>query len=67
VSILLVRRDGSLTAVMEDNGRGFDTDSIESDSLGLDGMRERVSLHDGRLTIETAPGSGTTLRAEVPL
>ena len=67
VSILLVRRDGSLTAVIEDNGRGIDTDGIGSDSLGLDGMRERASLHDGRLTIETAASSGTTLRFEVPL
>ena len=67
VSILLVRRDAMLTAVMEDDGRGFDADGVRSDSLGLEGMRERVALHDGRLTIETAPGSGTTLRAEVPL
>jgi two-component system, NarL family, sensor histidine kinase DevS len=67
VSILLVRRDAMLTAVMEDDGRGFDAASVKSDSLGLEGMRERVTLHDGRLTLETAPGSGTTLRVEVPL
>jgi signal transduction histidine kinase len=67
VSILLVRRDALLTAVMEDDGRGFDAESVKSDSLGLDGMRERVALHDGHLTLETAPGSGTTLRVEVPV
>jgi signal transduction histidine kinase len=67
VSILLVRRDSTVTAVVEDDGRGFQPDDVRSDSLGLDGMRERVALHDGRLTIETAPGSGTTLRVEVPL
>jgi signal transduction histidine kinase len=67
VSILLVRREGLLTAVLEDNGTGFDADAVKPDSLGLEGMRERVALHDGRLTIETAPGSGTTLRIEVPL
>ena len=67
VSILLVRRDGLLTAVLEDNGAGFDPGAVTSDSLGLEGMRERVALHDGRLTIETAPGSGTTLRVEVAL
>jgi signal transduction histidine kinase len=67
VSIFLVRRDGQLTAVVEDDGRGFDQAATRSDSLGLDGMRERVELHDGRLTIETAPGSGMTLRVEVPL
>jgi signal transduction histidine kinase len=67
VSILLVRRDAMLTVVLEDDGRGFDTDTVKSDSLGLDGMRERAALHDGRLTVETAKGAGTTLRVEVPL
>jgi signal transduction histidine kinase len=67
VSILLVRRGGAATAVIEDNGRGFDPQAATSDSLGLEGMRERAELHDGRLTVETAPGTGTTLRAEIPL
>jgi signal transduction histidine kinase len=40
---------------------------VKTDSLGLDGMRERAELHDGRLTIETSPGSGTTLAVEIPL
>jgi signal transduction histidine kinase len=67
VSILLMRRDGSMTAVIEDNGRGFEPDAVRADSLGLDGIRERAELHDGRLTIETSPGTGTTLVVEVPL
>jgi signal transduction histidine kinase len=64
VSILLVRRNGSVMAVIEDDGRGFDPGAVRSDSLGLEGMRERAELHDGRLTIETSPG-GTTLAVEV--
>jgi signal transduction histidine kinase len=67
VSILLVPRDGSVTAVIEDDGRGFDPSLATADRLGLQGMRERVELHDGRLTVETASGSGTTLAVEVPL
>jgi signal transduction histidine kinase len=67
VSILLVRRDATVTAVVEDDGRGFDLEAAGEDSLGLEGMRERVELHEGRMTVETAPGSGTTLRVEVPL
>src|SRR6266540_2135730 len=51
VSILLVRRDAAVTAVLEDNGRGFAPDTVKTDSLGLEGMRERAELHDGRLTI----------------
>jgi signal transduction histidine kinase len=67
VSIFLVRREGVLTVVLEDDGKGFEANDVRSDSLGLEGMRERVALHDGRLTVETAPSSGTTLRVEVPL
>jgi len=67
VSILLVRRDATVTAVVEDDGRGFDLEAAGEDSLGLEGMRERVELHEGRMTVETAPGSGTTLRVEVPM
>jgi signal transduction histidine kinase len=67
VSILLIRRPTTATVVIEDDGRGFDTDDVRDEGLGLVGMRERVELHDGRLTVESAPGSGTTLVAEVPL
>jgi signal transduction histidine kinase len=67
VSVLLVRRDASVTAVIEDDGRGFDPDAVDAERLGLEGMRERVELHDGRLTVETSPGTGTTLRVDVPL
>lgn len=67
VSILLVRRNGSATAVIEDDGRGFDPANAAPDRLGLQGMRERVELHDGRLILEAAPGSGTTVVVEVPL
>lgn len=67
VSILLVRRTGTATVVIEDDGRGFDSSAASTDSLGLQGMRERAELHDGRLTVETSPGAGTTLVVEVPL
>jgi signal transduction histidine kinase len=67
VSILLIRGNATATVVIEDDGRGFDPDHVREDGVGLLGMRERVELHDGRLTIESVPGSGTTLVAEVPV
>jgi len=66
VSILLQRKNGAVVAVVEDDGSGFDTSSTREDALGLAGMRERVTLAGGRLQVESAPGSGTTLVAEVP-
>jgi signal transduction histidine kinase len=67
VSILLLRRTASATVVIEDDGKGFDPDNVREEGLGLLGMQERVELHDGRLTVESVPGSGTTLVAEVPV
>jgi signal transduction histidine kinase len=67
VSILFVRRSATAMVVIEDDGHGFDPDTVEDERLGIIGMRERVELHEGRLTVESAPGSGTTLVAEVPL
>ncbi len=65
VSIVLTRRDGSVAAVIEDDGRGIT--EAAGDGLGLLGMRERIALVDGRLEVESSPGSGTTLSFEVPV
>jgi len=67
VSILLVRSSATATVVIEDDGQGFDPAELQEGRLGIIGMRERVELHEGRLTVESAPGSGATLVAEVPL
>jgi signal transduction histidine kinase len=67
VSITLVRKQRSAVVVVEDDGRGFETDTTRADALGLAGMRERVGLVGGTLTVEASRGSGTTIVAEVPL
>ena len=67
VSILLTRRGGAAAAVIEDDGRGFDPAAVQEDGLGVLGMRERVALLEGKLTVESSPETGTTLVAEVPL
>jgi signal transduction histidine kinase len=67
VSLIVTRRDGAVTVVVEDNGRGFGAAGSDSAGLGLVGMKERVGLLGGRLAIESTEGSGTTIVAEVPL
>jgi signal transduction histidine kinase len=67
VSIVLAHRDRSVAVVVEDDGSGFDPAAARDEGLGLVGMRERVGLVGGRLRIESAAGTGTTLVAEVPL
>lgn len=65
VSITLVRKEASAVVVIEDDGQGFDPGALRAGALGFTGMRERVELVGGRLTVESAPGAGTTLVAEV--
>jgi len=72
VSLLAEARDGSVSLIVEDDGRGFDVASCMTHTqndrcLGVFGMRERATLLGGTLTIESTPGSGTTVFVEVPL
>ena len=67
VSVSLARRATTAAAVIEDDGDGFDPRAVREEGVGLLGMRERLSFVDGRLEIESRPGVGTTIVAEVPL
>jgi len=67
VSIVVTRTPEKVALIIEDDGSGFDPSAARTAGLGLLGMRERVQLLDGSLTIETTPGSGTTLAVELPL
>ncbi|MBI4331936.1 MAG: HAMP domain-containing protein [Chloroflexi bacterium] len=72
VGVILERSRKKLRAITEDDGKGFDVGRIMSSPnlemrLGLFGMEERISLIGGSLTIESAPGKGTTVYVEVPL
>jgi signal transduction histidine kinase len=48
-----------------DDGRGFDT-AVDRDGFGLDGVNARAAEVGGTVSLASAPGSGTTLRLEVP-
>ncbi len=61
------RHAGSVRLVVEDDGAGFAPENAGKGRLGLVGMRERVELAGGTLTVESTPGGGTTLVVEVPL
>jgi signal transduction histidine kinase len=67
VSIVLSRRQGGVSVVVEDDGRGFAADDVRDDALGLVGMRERLALVSGSLAVESGPSRGTSLVAYVPL
>ena len=66
ISVLVTRKGNSVVVLVEDDGSGFDATGHRQ-GLGLGGMRERVALVGGRLRVETTPGAGTTIAAEIPL
>ncbi|MGH7255258.1 MAG: ATP-binding protein [Nitrospirales bacterium] len=60
--------DKRVCCVIRDDGVGFDPSvKLERQGLGLLGMRERVNAVGGKVVINSAPGRGTTVLAEVPL
>lgn len=72
VSVILDQANGAVRLIVEDDGRGFDVDataprSVSEHRLGLAGMRERAALAGGTLTVESAPGSGTTVYVRIPI
>lgn len=68
-TVSLLAWPSQLLIQVRDAGRGFALDKAlaGANSSGLIGMRERVSLLNGVLSIETAPGAGTCVTADLPL
>jgi signal transduction histidine kinase len=68
IDVRLLMAPPLVTLIVRDDGRGFDPDAahIQSKRLGLTSMRERAEALGARLTVESAPGAGTTVRAKVP-
>jgi len=72
VSIIVEYRGNRVRAIMEDDGCGFEADTMMSvpaseRRLGLLGMQERAALVGGILNIESRPGAGTTLLLQIPV
>lgn len=69
-SLSIRKIPGAIRMEISDNGRSFHVrKALMSDTnkrLGLVGMKERIEMIGGRLAIESTPGVGTTVRAEIP-
>ena len=69
VTVLFTHNCQEAAIVVEDDGRGFTPERLDvgvDGRLGLVGMRERARLMGGSLTIESAPGQGTSIFVRVP-
>ena len=67
-NVNLERKDGTLILEVTDNGSGIKEGRImDSKSLGLIGIRERVLLRGGEAAISGKPGEGTRVRVTLPV
>ena len=76
VSVSVDHRPEEMRVIVEDDGIGFDPDAVPrppadgspaKPRLGLSGIRERLSLLGGTLTLESSRGVGTTLFITIPV
>jgi signal transduction histidine kinase len=73
VALTLTYLDDSVRLDLRDDGVGFEPEAAGHDrngwqagGFGLTSMRERLESHGGTLTVESAPGAGTTIVAVLP-
>jgi len=70
VEVSLRKLPRGIGLAIKDNGKSFQVAQVlhakVNTRLGLLGMRERVEMVGGHLRIESAPGHGTAIRAEIP-
>jgi PAS domain S-box-containing protein len=62
VCLSLRKIEGRIELTIEDNGAGFDPETIKQ-GLGLTSMRERTELSGGTFEVESTPGTGTIIKA----
>ncbi|MES1247341.1 MAG: GAF domain-containing protein [Actinomycetota bacterium] len=66
VEVAVREEGGEVEAMVADNGHGFDA-AADHAGFGLLGMRERVALVGGRLSVDSASGLGTIVRIGLPV
>jgi two-component system sensor histidine kinase UhpB len=68
-AVRVVREPDRLVVTVEDDGHGFDVPAVRAAGrgLGLFGMGERAAYLGGRVDVQSTPGTGTRVRAEIPL
>ncbi len=68
LDISLVKENGEITGTIEDNGRGFETASINgTEGIGLKNISSRIEYLKGTVDVDSKPGKGTVVAFHVPV
>jgi PAS domain S-box-containing protein len=70
IEIVICDGETAVDLIVRDDGSGFDPNSLVGSAargrLGLIGMRERIALLGGSMSLDSCPGAGTTVAVRVP-
>jgi signal transduction histidine kinase len=70
VEVSIQKRNDAICMKIKDDGKGFPAERVshakKQKRLGMLGMRERLEMVNGNLTVESVPGKGTTILAQIP-
>ena len=70
IKVTIRKLSGAICMEINDDGKSFEVERVifakRNKRLGLIGMRERVEMVGGTFSIESAPGKGTTVQAQLP-
>ncbi len=68
VSSSLISEDDNIVLRIQDDGKGFDTDTlVHKRTFGILGMKERVFSLNGKFKLSSAPGKGTKIKISIPV
>jgi signal transduction histidine kinase len=70
VDVTISKLRNAVHLQIKDNGQSFDVEktlnAVKGNRMGLLGMRERTEMVGGKFTVDSAPGTGTTLDVHIP-
>ena len=67
LDIALIKDKDGISATIEDNGKGFDTQQIDEESgIGLKNMKARIDYLNGSIDFDSSPGKGTLVAIHLP-
>jgi len=65
--VQLLKRQGAVVLIVEDDGKGFEIKNDESFGIGLMNIESRIKMINSNFVIESEPGKGTTIRIRIPV
>src|ERR1051325_1150778 len=67
INIQLTKEDNRLTIMIEDDGKGFKREELDTFGRGLRNITARAEWLEGNIAIDSSPGCGTTIVIDIPL